>query len=161
MARRDTNVLVRYLAQDDPAQSARATRLIERELGERDPGYISLVVLVEVCWVLKRLYSATVAELHETVRDLLGARQLVVEQRATVSARWQAWATDRETSRMRSLANALARPGASGLSRSTRRRSGWAWSCFDKLRSAARFRLPFTPPSHNPAVASNPLRMTP
>ena len=86
MARRDTNVLVRYLAQDDPAQSARATRLIERELGERDPGYISLVVLVEVCWVLKRLYSATVAELHETVRDLLEARQLVVERRATVSA---------------------------------------------------------------------------
>lgn len=82
----DSNVLIRYLAQDEPAQSARATRLIERELGERSPGYVSLVVLVEVCWVLKRLYGATPAEIRSTVRDLLDARQLVVAQRAAVGA---------------------------------------------------------------------------
>ena len=50
----DTNVLVRYLAQDDRVQAARAVRLVERELSQRQPGYISLVVLVETCWVLKR-----------------------------------------------------------------------------------------------------------
>jgi len=82
----DSNVLVRYLAQDEPAQSARATRLIERELGERSPGYVSLVVLVETCWVLKRLYGATPAEIGATVRDLLDARQIVVAQRAAVGA---------------------------------------------------------------------------
>lgn len=81
----DTNVLVRYLAQDEAAQSARATKLIERELSEREPGFIGLIVLVESCWVLKRLYSATAAELHETVRDLLDARQLAVENRALVA----------------------------------------------------------------------------
>ena len=54
----DTNVLVRYLAQDDPAQSAKVNRLIESELNERHPGFISLIVLVETCWVLKRLYGA-------------------------------------------------------------------------------------------------------
>jgi antitoxin PrlF len=43
----DTNVLVRYLAQDDPKQSASATRFIETRLSERSPGFISLVVLVE------------------------------------------------------------------------------------------------------------------
>ena len=80
----DTNVLVRYLAQDDAAQSARATRLIERELSEREPGHIGLVVLVETCWVLKRLYGATAAELRETVRDLLDTRQFVIEQRTVV-----------------------------------------------------------------------------
>jgi predicted nucleic-acid-binding protein len=80
----DTNVLVRYLAQDDAAQSARATRLIERELNEREPGFIGLVVLVETCWVLKRLYGATAAELRETVRDLLDTRQFVIEQRTVV-----------------------------------------------------------------------------
>lgn len=80
----DTNVLVRYLAQDDAAQSARATRLIERELSEREPGHIGLVVLVETCWVLKRLYGASAAELHDTVRDLLDTRQFVIEQRTTV-----------------------------------------------------------------------------
>jgi predicted nucleic-acid-binding protein len=81
----DTNVVVRYLAQDEPAQSARATRLIERELSEREPGYISLIVLVETCWVLKRLYGATAGELLDTVRDLLDARQLAVESRAPVA----------------------------------------------------------------------------
>jgi predicted nucleic-acid-binding protein len=81
----DTNVLVRYLAQDDPAQSARATRLIERELSEGEPGYISLVVLVETCWVLKRLYGATPAEIASTVRDLLGVHKLVVESRGAVA----------------------------------------------------------------------------
>jgi predicted nucleic-acid-binding protein len=82
----DTNVLVRYLTQDEPAQSARATRLIEHELSDREPGYIGLVVLVEACWVLKRLYGATPAELRDTVRDLLDTRQLVVERRAIVAA---------------------------------------------------------------------------
>ncbi|MDH5331194.1 MAG: PIN domain-containing protein, partial [Aquincola sp.] len=80
----DTNVLVRYLAQDEPVQSALATRLIERQLNEREPGFIGLVVLVETCWVLKRLYGATVAELRETVRDLLDTRQFVIEQRTVV-----------------------------------------------------------------------------
>ena len=82
----DTNVLVRYLAQDDPAQSARATRLVERGLSDRDPGYFGLVVLVETCWMLKRLYGASPAELRDTVRDLLDSRQLVVERRAVVAA---------------------------------------------------------------------------
>jgi predicted nucleic-acid-binding protein len=81
----DTNVLIRYLAQDDPAQAARATRLIERELDDRDPGFISLVVLVETCWVLKRLYGADAREVRDTVRDLLGIRQLVVENRQSVT----------------------------------------------------------------------------
>ena len=82
----DIHVLVRYLTQDDTAQSARATRLVERKLSDRDPGYIGLVVLVESCWVLKRLYGASPAELRETVRDLLDSRQLVVERRAVVAA---------------------------------------------------------------------------
>lgn len=82
----DTNVLVRYLAQDDPAQSARATRLIERELSERMPGFISLPVLLETCWVLKRLYKATGAEVLTTIRDLLDARQVTIAERAVVSA---------------------------------------------------------------------------
>jgi predicted nucleic-acid-binding protein len=80
----DTNVLVRYMAQDDAAQAARATRLIERELSEREPAFIGLVVLVETCWVLERLYGASAAELRDTVRDLLDTRQFVIEQRTVV-----------------------------------------------------------------------------
>lgn len=81
----DTNVLVRYLTQDDPAQAARATRLIERQLSETNPGYVGVVVLAETGWVLQRLYRATPNELHGAIADLLDARQLVVENRAAVA----------------------------------------------------------------------------
>ncbi len=82
----DTNVLVRYLAQDDAKQAAIATRFIENELSTAQPGFISLVVLVELCWVLKRLYAATDDELVGTVEDLLGAAQFSVERREVVQA---------------------------------------------------------------------------
>ncbi|MFN0301141.1 MAG: PIN domain-containing protein [Burkholderiales bacterium] len=81
----DTNILVRYLTQDDPGQSLRATRLIERTLSERNPGFITLVVLVETCWVLMRLYDATPDEVRVTVCDFLDARQLIVEHRLAVA----------------------------------------------------------------------------
>ena len=82
----DTNVLVRYLAQDDARQGAIAVRLIEHELSAAQPGFISLVVLVETCWVLKRLYSATQAELVDTVTDMLNTAQFEIEQREAVQA---------------------------------------------------------------------------
>jgi len=85
----DTNVLVRYLAQDDARQSALATRWIEDELSAAQPGFVSLVVLVEVCWVLQRLYAATHDEVLQTVEDLLDSAQFVVEQRAVVQAATQ------------------------------------------------------------------------
>ncbi len=44
----DTNVLVRYIAQDHATQSARATRLLEQECSPATPGFIGLVVLLEL-----------------------------------------------------------------------------------------------------------------
>ena len=82
----DTNVLVRYLVQDEPKQAARATRLIEEELSVSEPGFISLVVLVELCWVLKRLYSASTDELLATVEDLLNTPRFQLDRRDVVAA---------------------------------------------------------------------------
>ena len=82
----DTNVLVRYLAQDDATQSAVATRLIEQDLSASSPGFISLVVCTELGWVLTRLYGASEAELLQTVADLLASPQFQVENRAVVQA---------------------------------------------------------------------------
>jgi len=81
----DTNVLVRYLTQDDPDQAARATRIVEQELTEETPGFIGLVVLVETVWVLQRLCRASAEEIQETVTDLLGSRDIVVESRDVVT----------------------------------------------------------------------------
>ena len=42
-----TNVLVRYIMQDDPSQSAQASHLIE-SLTQEAPGYITTVSVVEL-----------------------------------------------------------------------------------------------------------------
>ncbi len=82
----DTNVLVRYLAQDDAKQSPKATRLIESFTVDA-PGYISLVSIVELVWVLAGCYASTRAELCEVLETLLRAKGIVVAQADTV---WKA-----------------------------------------------------------------------
>ncbi|MGZ2748071.1 PIN domain-containing protein [Burkholderia stagnalis] len=82
----DTNVLVRYLVQDDPLQSKKATRLIE-SLTADHPGYITQVALVEVVWVLARAYDAERDEIAQVVEALLRTKELVIESAETV---WKA-----------------------------------------------------------------------
>lgn len=76
----DTNVLVRYIAQDDATQSARAIKLIEQECSPATPGFVGLVVLLELVWVSESCYEATRAECADIVRRILSIRQLVVQQ---------------------------------------------------------------------------------
>ncbi|MCX7063491.1 MAG: type II toxin-antitoxin system VapC family toxin [Proteobacteria bacterium] len=83
----DTNVLIRYIAQDDATQSARAIRLIERECSAATPGFVGLVVLVEIVWVSESSYGAKRDEVVEIVRRLLSIRQLVVQDSEIV---WKA-----------------------------------------------------------------------
>lgn len=52
----DTNVLVRYLVRDDPAQTAAADQVIEGAADAGTPLYLSGIVLCEVVWVLERAY---------------------------------------------------------------------------------------------------------
>lgn len=74
----DTNVLVRFLAQDDEAQSLIATRFIARLSRER-PGFVSAVVLAEITWVLARAYKASRDDIASTVEGLLRSAELMVE----------------------------------------------------------------------------------
>jgi predicted nucleic-acid-binding protein len=76
----DTNVLVRYLTQDDAAQSALANQVIEEQLTQRNPGFISSIVLVEVVWVLETCYDQTQSAIEAIVNGLLTTRQLVVDE---------------------------------------------------------------------------------
>lgn len=82
----DTNVLVRFLAQDDAKQAALATRLIEKQLNPTEQGFISLVVVAELCWVLGSLYGATTDELVATLEDFLNTPQFYVEKREVLQA---------------------------------------------------------------------------
>jgi len=81
----DTNVVVRYLVQDEPDQSATASTLIEA-LTEQDPGFLSLVTVVELYWVLRRAYKISATRCAELVEGLLDARELRVGQDSIVRA---------------------------------------------------------------------------
>jgi predicted nucleic-acid-binding protein len=83
----DTNVLVRYIAQDEPAQARKATTLIETECSEANPGFVGLIVLVEVVWVAESCYTASREDVAKIVRQLLDTRQLIVQEAESV---WQA-----------------------------------------------------------------------
>lgn len=74
----DTNVIVRFLAQDDAVQSPIATRFMSRLSRER-PGFISSVVLAEITWVLSRAYKASRDDIAAAVEGLLRSAELVVE----------------------------------------------------------------------------------
>ena len=67
--------------------SARATAFIENELSAEHPGFLSLVALIELYWVLHRCYGQGCADWGRTLRGLLTARQIVVEN---LPAAWHA-----------------------------------------------------------------------
>jgi predicted nucleic-acid-binding protein len=79
----DTNVLVRYLAEDDPVQSKKATALMASLTAEQ-PGYVSQVVLVEVVWVLGRCYGVEREQMKDIIDSIIGTKELVVEGADTV-----------------------------------------------------------------------------
>jgi predicted nucleic-acid-binding protein len=70
----DTNVLVRYLTQDDEAQFRAVMRLLNR----RGASFlISDLVLAETDWVLRDLYEWTAAEIAESIARLTNIHNLV------------------------------------------------------------------------------------
>jgi predicted nucleic-acid-binding protein len=73
----DTNVLVRYLVEDDKAQSRRATKLIEATLAREDELFISDVVMCETVWVLSSAYRFSRNEIADALAALLRARSVV------------------------------------------------------------------------------------
>ena len=80
----DTNILVRYLAQDDPVQTRAATQLIEHRLSAHAPGMILAIVLAETLWVLGDLYDATNDEQIDCVERLLKTRQFEIQHRVAI-----------------------------------------------------------------------------
>jgi predicted nucleic-acid-binding protein len=76
----DTNVLVRYIVQDEPAQCRQAARLIESRCTKESPGQVCLIVLCELVWVLDRGYGFSRADVGAVLRRLLTVAKLCVER---------------------------------------------------------------------------------
>ena len=71
----DSNVLVRFLTNDDPEQSAQAKQAME-SLTVEEPGYVSLIALVETVWVLKHHYHISRDSILTTCEGLLNVPTL-------------------------------------------------------------------------------------
>lgn len=75
----DTNVLVRYIMQDDPRQSPKAARLIESLDADR-PGFVTVVSVVELYWVLTACYGLAGHDVRQALEALLRSKQIVVDR---------------------------------------------------------------------------------
>ena len=80
----DTNILVRYLVEDDLAQTEKVHRLFGRLRSNGEAIYISSLVICESIWVLQSVYGKTTAEVIEIVEELLGVDVLKLENEDVV-----------------------------------------------------------------------------
>jgi predicted nucleic-acid-binding protein len=87
----DTNVLIRYLVQDDRRQFEKARRLIHREAGKGEPVLVSLLVLLEIEWVLRSRYGLSKVEILAAFSALLEAADLAFEDETSVEYALYSW----------------------------------------------------------------------
>lgn len=80
----DTNVLVRYLTQDDPRQSRRANALVAEVVAGGERLFVSSVVLCELVWVLRGPYALDKAEVVASLERILATAQLEIDQKDLV-----------------------------------------------------------------------------
>jgi predicted nucleic-acid-binding protein len=83
----DTNIVVRYITHDDPVQTSAAVRVMD-SLSQDSPGFLSLIVIVELVWVLETSYRLKKNEIESVLETLLRSKELVVERAEVV---WQAF----------------------------------------------------------------------
>lgn len=80
----DSNVLVRYLTQDDADQAASANVAVGG-LTRDDPGFLGMITLVETYWVLRNTYEFDHATVVDALRALAEADEIVVENEPVVA----------------------------------------------------------------------------
>lgn len=76
----DTNVLVRFLVEDDAKQSARAAALVKRAVRDEEPLFLAQIVVCETVWVLETAYDFARDRIAQVLGELLRARHLAVEE---------------------------------------------------------------------------------
>ena len=76
----DTNLLVRYITQDDPVQSPVAEDVIERQCSKDRPCFINHIILCELVWVLRRCYKAKKSEIIKVIEQILKTEEFAVQE---------------------------------------------------------------------------------
>ena len=76
----DTNVLVRYLTQDDPAQFAKAAAFIDAASEREEQFLVNTPVLCELVWVLAAVYDYSREEIAQALEQIFTTAQFEIEQ---------------------------------------------------------------------------------
>jgi len=82
----DTNILVRYLVNDDATQYEQATAVIDQAAADQEPCFISIATLLETLWVLRGTYKVSRADILRTVSALIASDLIVLMDEELVAA---------------------------------------------------------------------------
>src|ERR1700722_4928 len=80
----DTNVVLRYILQDDPAETLQSNHIFEQKLSDQNPGFINLVTTLEIVWVSRSLLRQTSAQIALHLENLLAADSLEIQNEQQV-----------------------------------------------------------------------------
>lgn len=83
----DTNVLVRYILQDDARQGALAAHFVEKNCSRDEPAFINGIILCELVWVLETAYEYSRAEIIPVLEKILHTQQFHIHEPQII---WQA-----------------------------------------------------------------------
>lgn len=84
----DTNVLIRYIVQDDEKQAKLASDVIENQCSIQNPAFINEITLCEVIWVLKRAYHYDKSVILMILEQLLSTDEIYISSHTEA---WQAY----------------------------------------------------------------------
>ena len=87
----DTNVLVRYITQDDPLQASQANALLDNVLAHDNCGVISKIVLCELIWVLSYAYGYSRKQIAEVIQQILITQEFIIEDSENAQKSLQAY----------------------------------------------------------------------
>jgi len=89
----DTNILVRFLTEDDPRQADLAAEWIQAAINKEEKLFLNRVVLCELVWVLSGSYGFPKSRVVEILEELLSLGHLIVEDREIVFAALEDYAS--------------------------------------------------------------------
>ncbi len=87
----DTNVLVRFLVQDDEAQFEKARKLIKREVAAGRRVFVNQLILMETEWVLRSRYAVPKNQIIEAISGLLDATDVQFEDEPAIEEALFIW----------------------------------------------------------------------
>lgn len=82
----DTNILARYLRDDDPVQSRRAAHFIQRAVRLGKPLYVNHVVLCELAWILTSVYEHSKDEIVDMMENILRTGHFELEDKPSIES---------------------------------------------------------------------------